>query len=122
MHDLDQPVLKSLKAVEYVPDEQDKYNFTLRFTFDENEYFSDGTLTVRFVMENEGLDIKRIEATPINWKEKKNYIKRSVQFKQQNRKTGQTRIVTKMIQINSFFNLFKSMRPKGTEEEQVLWI
>lgn len=118
VHELDQPALRSLKTIEHIPEEQEKYNFTLKFNFKNNEFFTDETLSVRFVMLNQGEEIVRIEASPIHWKEGKNYTKRAVQFKQQNKKTGETRVVTKVMQISSFFDLFKSMRPKGPSEEQ----
>lgn len=119
IHELDQPAIQYLKTIEYIPEEQEKYNFSLKFNFKQNEFFTDEALSVRFVMLNQGEEIVRIEATPVHWKDGKNYTKRAVQFKQQNKKTGETRVVTKVMQISSFFDLFKSMRPKGTSEEQV---
>ena len=70
-------------------------------------------------MSSTGEEIRRIEASPIQWKQGKNFTVRLVQRKQQNKKTGETRFVKKIVPNDSFFRVFQSRRPKGTSKEQV---
>lgn len=56
----------------------------------------------------------KTEGTVINWKEGKDLTKKEVKKKQKNKKSGQSRVINKIVDADSFFNLFKSSEvPQG---------
>ncbi|KAF6032091.1 hypothetical protein EB796_009591 [Bugula neritina] len=94
----------------------DPMGFTLLFEFDENEYFTDKVLTKTYTMQSsadendpfgfEGPEIISCKGCSIHWKEGKNVTLMNMKKKQKNAKTGNIRIVTKEVQVDSFFNFF----------------
>jgi len=72
--------LKSLKKVE-LDISHDSRDFTIVFTFGENEYFTNTELRKKFVMpkgdDEEDFPIKTI-GTAIVWKDKKNITKKTI--------------------------------------------
>jgi len=108
-----------LIKIESEPEEENKYNFKLKFTFGSNEYFHNEMLSIRIIMSSQGDELRRIEASPIQWKEGKNITVKMVQRKQQNKKTGETRMIKKILPNDTIFRIFQSKRPRGTTQEQV---
>ena len=54
--------------------------------------------------------------TVINWNEGKDLTKKEVKKKQKNKKTGQNRVVSKIVDADSFFNLFRTIEmPEGKD-------
>lgn len=104
----DAAALKHLIKIEYKisEDPQHPLNYSLHFTFTPNEYFENEVLSVNLHIK-EPRECTKIEGTEIKWKEGKNLTRKTVQKKQRNKKTGQTRTVTKEEDCDSFFNLFK---------------
>jgi len=58
---------------------------------------------------------EKTEGTEIKWKEGKDITKKTIQKKQKNKKTGKTRTITKTVDADSFFTLFKSINPDADE-------
>lgn len=134
--DRDEGALKHLTDIrmEYL----DKPGFRLIFDFDENEYFTNKTITKTYFYQNEsgyGGDFiyDHAEGDKINWKEGKDLTVRIEQKKQRNKSespcgsietrskltmstdTKQTRIVKKTVPTESFFNFFSP--PKAPTED-----
>ncbi|KUI71534.1 hypothetical protein VM1G_06632 [Cytospora mali] len=116
--DRDEGALKHLTDIrmEYL----DKPGFRLIFEFDENEYFTNKTVTKTYYYQNEsgyGGDFiyDHAEGDKINWKEGKDLTVRVEQKKQRNKNTKQTRIVKKTVPTESFFNFFSP--PKTPSED-----
>ena len=107
LEDHDKPILEHLTQIDYKT-EDDNDNFTIIFHFSPNEYFENTTLSVKFFMANEN-EAEKAEATEIKWKEGKNVTKKTVTKKQKNKKTGKTREITKEVDAESFFNIFKTI-------------
>lgn len=122
-HDL--PVLDHLVHVE-VSDEHDKEDPTvsclgLTLEFSANEYFKNGTLKTK-LFTKEG-QLQRSEGTAIEWTNNPT-VKKTTKT-QKNKRTGQTRTITKENQLKSFFEIFGSFSAddgddkddKGDDEE-----
>ena len=115
MNDKDEEVLKHLIDIRYEK-HQEGHGFELKFTFTENEFFSNTTLSKNFFMEEENV-LQKTVGTAIEWKEGKNILKKKVKKKQKNKKTGQQRTVVKEVDDeSSFFNLFRSIELPSKEE------
>jgi len=114
----DAAALKHLIKIEYKisEDPQHPLNYSLHFTFTPNEYFENEVLSVNLHIK-EPRECTKIEGTEIKWKEGKNLTRKTVQKKQRNKKTGQTRTVTKEEDCDSFFNLFKDCEQCDHEHE-----
>ncbi|KAJ4424609.1 histone chaperone [Gnomoniopsis sp. IMI 355080] len=116
--DRDESALKHLIDIrmEYL----DKPGFRLIFEFEENEFFTNKTITKTYFYQNEsgyGGDFiyDHAEGDKINWKEGKDLTVRIEQKKQRNKNTKQTRIVKKTVPTESFFNFFSP--PKAPSED-----
>ncbi|XP_067938029.1 nucleosome assembly protein 1-like 1 isoform X2 [Watersipora subatra] len=123
----DEPILDSLTDIK-VSFKSEPMGFTLNFEFDENDYFTDKVLTKHYDMRSspdeedpfgfEGPEIVSCKGCTIHWKEGKNVTVSSMKKKQKNAKTGVTRMVTKTVQLESFFNFFSPPDvPEGDSEE-----
>jgi len=66
----DEEILKHLTNIVYIPDESDSLKFELVFTFSENEFFTNTTLTKSFVMRDDDEPLSG-KGTEIEWKEGK---------------------------------------------------
>jgi len=108
LNENDAKALKHLTRVEYKlsEDAQHPLNFSIHFHFTPNEYFENEVLTATLHIK-EPRECSKIVGTEIKWKEGKNLTKKTVQKKQRNKKTGQTRTVTKEEECDSIFKLFK---------------
>ncbi|ROT40888.1 NAP-domain-containing protein, partial [Sodiomyces alkalinus F11] len=107
--DRDEGALKHLTDVrmEYL----EKPGFRLIFEFSDNPYFTNKTITKTYYYQNEsgyGGDFiyDHAEGDKINWKEGQDLTVRVESKKQRNKTTKQTRIVTKTVPTESFFNFF----------------
>lgn len=97
----------------------DKPGFRLIFTFNENEFFSNKTLSKTYYYQEEagyGGDFvyDRADGDKISWKEGKDLTVRYESKKQRNKTTKQTRVVKRTIPVDSFFNFFT---PPAVPEE-----
>lgn len=101
----DETLLKSIDNI-FVVDEEGTDNFTIHFTFAENEIIKNKELTKKFVLVDSA-PVKS-ESTPIEWVTR-NLTLKEVKKKQKNKKTGQQRVVTKTVKAKSFFNFFNSL-------------
>jgi nucleosome assembly protein 1-like 1 len=125
----DEDILKHLTDVKLIftgKDNKDDSDmgFVLEFTFSENEHFTNTALTKTYKMKSdpdeedpfafEGPDIVSCSGCKIDWKDDKNVTQKQVKKKQKHKGRGQTRIVTKTVQNDSFFNFFEP--PEVPEE------
>merc|ERR1719462_1032777 len=102
--------------------------FVLEFHFSPNEYFTNTALTKTYRMKSEpdkddpfsfdGPDIFACTGCQIDWKKGKNITQKQVKKKQKHKGRGQTRIITKMVKTDSFFNFFDP--PELPEDEDDL--
>ncbi len=73
----DHDALKALKKIEYKPEEETD-NFSLIFTFADNEFFTNDVLTKRFIIKDGDESPEVSTGTEIKWKEGKNLTKKTV--------------------------------------------
>lgn len=99
----DEPILKHLLKIEYLP--VDLTKFELVFTFASNEYFANTELR-KVVNLNDDEEPISTNGTPIEWKEGKNTTIKITKKTQKNKKTGVKRVIEKETKIESFFNFF----------------
>lgn len=101
-------------------------SFTLTFTFDENEFFTNKTLTKTYIVSPDLLDdkspaLESVEATEIDWKPSKNLCVTEIKKKQKaksGRNKGQVRTITKTTPKPSFFHYFDKRSEEDEEEEE----
>jgi len=101
--------------------------FVLEFHFSSNDYFTNTALTKTYKMKSEpdkedpfafdGPDIYACSGCQIDWKKGKNVTQKQIKKKQKHKGRGQTRIVTKMVQNDSFFNFFDPPEMPENEED-----
>lgn len=89
----------------------DKPGFKLCFDFAENDFFENKTVTKSYYYQDEtgyagDFIYDHAEGDQIQWKLGKNLTVRLEQKKQRNKKNKQTRIITKEVPQDSFFNFF----------------
>ncbi|EDQ88240.1 uncharacterized protein MONBRDRAFT_26444 [Monosiga brevicollis MX1] len=127
-------------VLEYLTDISGEYKepgltgFTLTFTFRENPYFTNTTISKTYnlapgpeeddELEYNGPIFQSAVADPINWKEGMDVTVKSV-TKKQRKKTGKnkgdTRTVTKSVPQESFFHFFTppQLNPEEASEEEI---
>lgn len=101
----DDQLLKYLNKI-HIVDEEACDNFTIFFTFDDNEIIKNKQLTIRFELKDSSP--VKTEASEIEWVSK-NLTMKEIKKKQKNKKTGQQRVVTRQVKAKSFFNFFRSI-------------
>merc|ERR1711959_478262 len=121
----DEPILKHLTKIQCEVFE-DKDDYRLTFDFSENEYFSNSVLVVNVTVDPEQGSATEIKSDKIEWKEGKNTCEKTISKKQKNKKTGQSRTVTKTQKCESFFHIFSDRKEddedddEGDDEEPVM--
>lgn len=90
----------------HVVDEEGTDNFTIVFSFKENDIIKNKELTKKFYLKDSA-PVKS-ESTVIEWVGK-NLTLKEIKKKQKNKKTGQQRVVTKQVKAKSFFNFFSNI-------------
>lgn len=118
----DVPALEALTGIKCDYD-ADFTAFTLTFSFAENEYFTNKTLTKRYGVSPDLLDEKAPaltsnEGCEIDWKPSKNLTVTELKKKQKaksGKNKGQVRTIVKTVPKASFFHYFS--QPTGDEEE-----
>ncbi|EPS37178.1 hypothetical protein H072_9167 [Dactylellina haptotyla CBS 200.50] len=117
--DRDEAALKFLTDIrmEYL----ERPGFRLIFEFDENEFFTNKTITKTYYYQEEngyGGDFiyDHAEGDKIDWKAGKDLTVRIESKKQRNKNTKQTRIVKRTVPVESFFNFFTPPKPPGSED------
>jgi len=134
-HDVD--VLKHLTDVKLIftgkkdgdmDSDDNEMGFVLEFQFSPNDYFTNTALTKTYRMKSEpdkddpfsfdGPDIYSCTGCTIDWNKGKNITQKEVKKKQKHKGRGQTRVITKMVQNESFFNFFDP--PEVPEDEDDL--
>jgi nucleosome assembly protein 1-like 1 len=109
----DQDALKFLHNI-HVVDEEGTDNFEIVMTFTENPFFKNKELTKRFILKDD-FPVKS-EGTVIEWEQGKDLTKKEIKKKQKNKKTGQSRVVSKIVDADSFFNFFGSITLSEAED------
>ncbi|KAF2680163.1 NAP-domain-containing protein [Lentithecium fluviatile CBS 122367] len=118
--DRDEAALKHLTDIrmEYL----DRPGFKLIFEFEENDYFTNKTITKTYFYQEEngyGGDFiyDHAEGDKIDWKAGKDLTVRVESKKQRNKNTKQTRVVKKTVPTESFFNFFDPPKPPTDDED-----
>jgi len=101
----DEQLLRAIENI-HVIDEEGTDNFTIIFTLGENNIIKNKELTQRFVLKDSA-PVKS-EGSVIEWVGK-NLTMKEIKKKQKNKKTGQQRVVTKLVKAKSFFSFFTSI-------------
>jgi len=120
----DEPILNALQDIKVAFNEK---GFVLDFEFAPNDYFTNTVLSKSYEMRYEpdpedpfayeGPEIIKCSGCKIDWKDKKNVTVKQIKKKQKHKGRGQTRVVTKEVQADSFFNFFNPPDvPEDTEE------
>lgn len=101
--------------------------FVLEFQFSPNDFFTNTALTKTYRMKSEpdkddpfsfdGPDIFACSGCKIDWKKGKNITQKQVKKKQKHKGRGQTRIITKLVQNDSFFNFFDPPEVPENEDD-----
>ncbi len=107
VREIDEPLIKHLTRIQAVRESEN--NLKIIFTFSENEWFTNTTLTKEF--ELDGDSIKRSFGDEVNWKEGKNITIKTVKKKGKNKKK------TTQKEVESFFNFFKEIDLTEDDEE-----
>lgn len=128
IQDHDEPILAHLEDIKVVFQEGPEMGFTLEFYFTPNEYFNNRVLTKRYEMKSEpdegdpfsfeGPEIVGTKGCKIDWKKGKDVTVKTIKKKQKLKGKGTTRMVTKTVVNDSFFNFFKP--PEIPEDENEL--
>ncbi|XP_062512566.1 nucleosome assembly protein 1-like 1-B [Corticium candelabrum] len=127
IQEYDEPVLQHLTNVE-LEYTQNPTGFVLKFHFDPNDYFTDTVLTKTYEVKAEvsndnpfafdGPEVTKSTGCKINWKKSKNVTVKMMKKKQKHKGHGQSRVVTKQVKVDSFFNFFSPPEvPEGEEGE-----
>ncbi|KAF9734103.1 nucleosome assembly protein [Paraphaeosphaeria minitans] len=118
--DRDEGALKHLTDIrmEYL----DRPGFRLIFEFEENEYFTNKTITKTYFYQEEngyGGDFiyDHAEGEKVEWKAGKDLTVRVESKKQRNKNTKQTRVVKKTVPTESFFNFFEPPSPPQDDDD-----
>jgi len=122
----DEPVLKHLTDVQATL-HKEPMGFTLSFHFSPNEYFTNDVLTKEYHMKCEpdaddpfsfgGPDVVSCKGCKIDWKPGKNTTVKMMKKKQKHKQKGTSRIVSKEVKVDSFFNFFDPPeQPKEGDE------
>lgn len=120
IQDQDEDILKHLTDIKLIftgkKDDESEMGFVLEFLFAPNDYFTNTALTKTYKMKSEpdeddpfsfeGPDIVSCSGCKIDWKKGMNVTQKQVKKKQKHKGRGQTRVVTKTVQNDSFFNFF----------------
>lgn len=129
----DEDVLKHLIDVKLIftgkkdeSGDDNEMGFVLEFLFSPNDYFTNTAMTKTYKMKSEpdsddpfsfeGPDIIACTGCKIDWNKGKNITQKQVKKKQKHKGRGQTRVVTKTVQNDSFFNFFDP--PEVPEDEE----
>jgi len=110
----DQPLLKKLIKIEHGFVEKHTTDFSLTFHFAPNDYFENSSITATFYVDEDEV-VSKIVGTEIQWKEGKNITEKLVKKRKKNKKTGKHENITKAEEVDSFFNLFRTV---GAEEDK----
>lgn len=122
----DEPVLRHLTSVEMEYTENPA-GFMLKFHFDPNDFFTDTVLTKTYEVKAEvnsehpfsfeGPEVVKSTGCKINWKKGKNVTVKVTKKKQKHKGHGQSRVLSKQVNVDSFFNFFSPPEaPTGDEE------
>lgn len=134
----DEDILKHLTDVKLIftgkkddnPEDESEMGFVLEFLFAPNDYFTNTALTKIYKMKSEpdeddpfsfeGPDIVSCTGCKIDWIKGKNVTLKQVKKKQKHKGRGQTRVVTKTVQNDSFFNFFDPPEvPENLDEDDM---
>lgn len=109
--------LKDVNAVDDLDEDDDEIGYTLTFTFDENEYFSNKKLTLQlFVYQADGMvRVQDAKGTKINWKS--DAVNPTIKVMKK-KKSGQSKKgpQVKKEKVASFFNIFEVPDIENIEE------
>lgn len=101
----DEEILAHIRHIETAKEDKPK-TLTVTFYFNDNEFFDNKDLKLKIFYVGDDDDVDKIEGTEIQWKEGKDPTKKKMKKKQKNKKTNETRTIVKVVEAESFFNVF----------------
>jgi nucleosome assembly protein 1-like 1 len=110
------PFLTNVTSVEV----SEPKSITIELTFKENDWFTNDKLklTIKFKKDQDD-EVAETEGTIVDWKDGKDLTNKKIKKKQKNKKTGETRTISKTVPAESFFNCFESRKaPEDKEEDE----
>ncbi len=116
----DHALLKKITKIDCIPEKGDSNDFTIVFHFAPNDFFENNSISAKFFLVEDDV-AEKIEASEIQWKEGKNITQKSITKRKKNKKTGKHQNVTKLVDADSFFNIFKTLdvpENEGENEEE----
>lgn len=123
----DETALESLQDIRIVYPDEKGFDFILEFHFAANEYFSNKVLTKRYNIKCEmdsdspfdfqGPEILSAVGCEIQWNKGKNVTVKTVKKTQKHKSQGKTRVVTKTVKQESFFQFFESVQDPNEVED-----
>lgn len=119
--DRDAEALKSLTDIRVSYPDGQRLGFRLHFYFSANEFFTNSELTKTYYYKDElGYEgdfvYERAEGCQIHWKEDKDLTKSFEIKKQRNKNTNRTRLIRKVLHVESFFNFFSPPTPPSDQD------
>ena len=119
----DEPALEHLTDIRCRIHEQKPYGYTIEFHFSENEFFTNKVLTKTYELISETNENRpfllarghfyKCTGCTIDWKEGKNLSFIVVKTKQTNKKTKDSRVMTKEEKQETFFTFFETLNENG---------
>ena len=106
----DSPIIKHVTMVKAEKVEEPSSMITVEVFFEKNEFFTNDCLKFTCRMDKEDQKTEEVIGQAINWKEGKDVTKKTIKKKQKNKKTKETRTITKKVADDSFFNVFESKK------------
>ncbi len=115
----DEEILKHLKTIDSEKTSEPR-SLTVNFHFEQNEFFTNPTLSLKVFYKGDENEVEKIEGTVIQWAEGKDPTKKKIKKKQKNKKTNETRTIVKTVDAESFFNCFQNVTPpaEGADLEE----
>ncbi|GJJ16323.1 hypothetical protein Clacol_010621 [Clathrus columnatus] len=119
--DRDAEALKQLTDIRVSYPSGEQLGFRIHFYFAPNDYFTDKELTKTYIYKDDlGYEgdfvYERAEGCKIHWKEDKDLTKSFEIKKQRNKNTNRTRLIRKVMNVDSFFNFFSPPVPPSEED------
>ena len=121
-HDIDVVTEKDKKILQKLKDvsceTKENGDFTLTFTFEENEFFTPNVLTKEFILDKE-FEISEIKSTKIEWKSDE--VNPTIELKKKkmkNKKTKEIKTTVKREEVESFFTGFKDYKKSEEKKEE----
>ena len=127
LQETDEPIIKHLEDIKVKYSDPGKpMSFELEFFFNENEFFTNSSLTKSYIMRAEpdesdplsfeGPEIIKCTGCRIDWKKGKDVTVQVIKKRQKHKSRGSVRTSEKKVKADSFFNFFDPPAVPSPEE------